>query len=153
METYGHFWGHLHGHFMEKIGFKAPGNYSGPFGSYTFSIFLWESLKLLISMISDFLGVSPSPKTNYFIFGDTRTLLKNQEKTWAINTNTVFKNPRIWEIQKTCRSSKRRAPRWHLRVTLSRITRSYTSYYHHYYYQYYYYYYLSLSLLCTDKHV
>ena len=31
------------------------------------------TLKPIISMISGLLDASPAPKTNYFIFGDTRT--------------------------------------------------------------------------------
>ena len=39
---------------MEKIGVKAPGNYSRPFWTYNCSICLWEKPTLLISMISGF---------------------------------------------------------------------------------------------------
>ena len=50
---------------------KAPGNHPASIRFSIFSICLWEVPKLLISMISRFLNVSLSPKTNYFIFGDT----------------------------------------------------------------------------------
>ena len=49
---------------MEVIGLTAPGDYSGPFWSCNFPIRLWEKPKLLISIISGFGDVSPSPKTN-----------------------------------------------------------------------------------------
>ena len=60
----GNCWPILYGMFMEKICLKAPGSYSGPFGTYNSSICLWENLKTLISMISGLLDVSLSPKTN-----------------------------------------------------------------------------------------
>ena len=54
--------------FVEKIGLRAPGNYSGPFLSYNFSICLCENPKILISMSSGFGDMSPAPQTNYFYF-------------------------------------------------------------------------------------
>ena len=56
----------VYGKSMEIICLKALGNYYGPFWSYNFSICLWDNLKLLISMISGVLNVSPAPNTNYF---------------------------------------------------------------------------------------
>ena len=55
---------HLYGKFTEKIGLKAPGNYSASFWSYNFSLCSWERPKNLISMIPGFVDASMSPKTN-----------------------------------------------------------------------------------------
>ena len=66
LENVGPLLGHVYGKFMENMCLKAPGNYYGRVWSYNFSICLWESLKPQISMISGFMDVSPSPKTNYF---------------------------------------------------------------------------------------
>ena len=77
--------GNFNCNFIEMIGLKAPGNYPGPFWSNRFSICLWENLKNLSSMISGFLNVSLSPKTNYFIFGDTRRRNKIKKATWRFS--------------------------------------------------------------------
>ena len=79
--------GSYYGKFMGNIWPKAPGNYSGPFWTYNFAICLWEKQKLLMSMISVFLDVSLSPKTDYFYlwrhqdtWGKSRTFLAHFRK-------------------------------------------------------------------------
>ena len=68
------------GKFMEIIGLKAPGNYSGPFWSSNFSILILENLRDLISMISGFLNASPAPKTNYCLSSEAPGYLKQSKK-------------------------------------------------------------------------
>ena len=80
----------FYGKLIEKICFKAPGNYSASFWSYDFSICLWENPETLISMISGFSDVSPAPKTSYCIFGDLRTPQENQEISSEHFKNNVF---------------------------------------------------------------
>ena len=81
---------------MEIIGLKAPGNYSA---TYNLSLCLWESPQLLISMISGFLDVSPSPKNQHDLSLETPghpTKLKDICKYFI---NTIFVNFTILEIQ------------------------------------------------------
>ena len=51
-----HFPANFYCKFMEKIGLKAPGSYSGPFRSYSSSILLLENAQISIFMISGFLA-------------------------------------------------------------------------------------------------
>ena len=64
----------IYGKFMKKMCSKAPGNYSAPYWSYNFSICSWENLNLLISMISGFWDVSPSPKRQLYLSLETQYL-------------------------------------------------------------------------------
>ena len=50
------FWGNLYGIFLEIISVKAPGNYSGPFGSKNFSFILLGRPRSPNFMISGFWG-------------------------------------------------------------------------------------------------
>ena len=50
-------------------------------------------------MISGFLNLSPSRKTNCLIFGDTRTPKTNQEKTPNIKNNIMCINLGILKLQ------------------------------------------------------
>ena len=76
--------GNFYGKLTEIIGLQAPGNYSASIRTYNFLICLWERPKLLISMILGFLEVSPSPKTNIFIFRDPRIPQIMQENPKSI---------------------------------------------------------------------
>ena len=58
------FLNHLYGKMMLNICLKAPVSYSASFGSYNFSICLWENPHPLISTISRFLNVPLRPQTN-----------------------------------------------------------------------------------------
>ena len=100
--------GKMSADFMAKIGLKAPGNYSGPFLTYKFSICLWENPKLVLSIISGFWDVSPSPKTNYFIFGDTR--IPNKVNKSSHFNNIMFANFRTLELRnfEICRKDGQR---------------------------------------------
>ena len=69
---------------MEKIWTKTPWDYSASFLTSDFSIWLWERPEDIIAMIWDFFDVPMGPKTNYFIFGDTRTLQIIQGKSQII---------------------------------------------------------------------
>ena len=50
-------------------------------------------------MITGFSDVSPSPKTNLVIFGDTRTPKENKENPWDILKKISLINLEIWGIQ------------------------------------------------------
>ena len=52
------FSGNLYGRFMEKIGLKAPGNYSASSWTNNFSILLLENPQSPIFMISGFLALA-----------------------------------------------------------------------------------------------
>ena len=84
---------------MEIIGLKAPGNYSGSFWSYNFSICLWESPKTLISMISGLLDVSLSPNTNIIYLLRPRDTSRNLRKYQIIFKHVVVGKFEIVEIQ------------------------------------------------------
>ena len=77
------FLGHFCCTFMEIIGLKSPGNYSGPFWSYNFSICLWDNPQIFISMIlvGTCVNLFPSPKTNLIY------LLRNQDTLTKIKRN------------------------------------------------------------------
>ena len=66
---------------MEMVLPKAPENYSSPFWAYKFSICSWERAKLLISMISGHLDMSPSPKTNIIYLWRPQDTFKNPRKS------------------------------------------------------------------------
>ena len=72
------FLAHFYCQFIEIIGLKGRGNYSASIGYNNFSICLWESPKLFISMIAGFLDVSRSTKTNYHSF-ETNSGLQGPE--------------------------------------------------------------------------
>ena len=80
MEHVRPFLGHVYGKCIYIISLKAPGHYSASIWYHEISICLWEKPKLLTSRISGFLNPPPSPKTNYFMFGDTRTPKRNPGK-------------------------------------------------------------------------
>ena len=54
--------GHLYGTFMEKICFKAPGNYSSPFGSITFRFAYGSIKKPELPWFRDFWTCHQAPK-------------------------------------------------------------------------------------------
>ena len=81
------FLSHVYGKFMEIISLKAPGNYFASIWINNFSICLWENPKTLMSMISGFPDVSPSPKTNYVYLWrhkDTKKTFKSAPGTFFI---------------------------------------------------------------------
>ena len=90
---------HVYGKFVEKICLKAPYYYFAPIWTYNFSICLWENLKLLSSMISEFGDVSLSPKTIYFIFGDTRTPKNKQEQSPNMRNILFLQISTFWNSQ------------------------------------------------------
>ena len=100
--------GHFSNGVMERLGLKAPWNYSVPFWSYNFSICLWENQKTFISMISDFWMWPGLPKPIIFVIGDTRIPTKSQEA--GTSSNIVFLQiSKFWKFL-FCRFGKRRAP-------------------------------------------
>ena len=101
---------HFYCHFVEIIDSKAPGNYFASIWTYNFLICLWEGLKLLISMTSTFLDVSPAPKSNIiYLWRHQDTTKKIKNNPGIIFTNNICINLRIWEIQR-CQFWTRRAP-------------------------------------------
>ena len=88
----------FYGDFLEIIGLKAPGNYSASIWSNIFSICLWESPKLFISMISAFLDVSRPPKTNYFYLWRHQDTQRKSKKSLEHFKDMIFVNLNISEI-------------------------------------------------------
>ena len=77
---FGHVSGHLYGKLIYIIGLKAPGNYSHQYWCNIFSILLCEGPQTFIFHDFGIFGRVQSPhKPISFIFGDTRTLKRNQE--------------------------------------------------------------------------
>ena len=61
---------------LRKRGPKAPYNYPASFWTNIFLISFWKNRKVIMFMIFGFWDVPMTPNTNYFNFGDTKTLYK-----------------------------------------------------------------------------
>ena len=69
---------------------------------------LWESLKLIISMISGLLNVSPSPRTNcVYLLRHQDTLKKSRTFSYMFGEYYLYN---FRNLGNTCFVSKRRAP-------------------------------------------
>ena len=65
------------------------------FGSYNFSICLWENPKLLIPMISGLWDVSLSPRTH--IFRNPQDTLNNSRRYQSNFKNSIVQIPKFWK--------------------------------------------------------
>ena len=96
----------FYGKFMERIGLKAPGNYSASFWFNNFSILLLETQKSQNVMISGFLGpVRP------FIYGFKYfKILFKYKKVWGHFRKYDFVKSRNFRNHFFCKCWKRWAP-------------------------------------------